>query len=107
MEVVSNFLLSGVNVAVNNIATGEVHEGVRGDSSSRLVFEYMVPGEYEVIVYTHGSVTTMDPSAGTAISSFDVLLQLSVRLLRRADQHEGGARAASVPIAILDYTGTD
>jgi len=47
----------------------------------------------------------MDPTAEKTLSSFDLLLQLSVRLLRLADQNDGGARGAGVPIEILDYSG--
>jgi hypothetical protein len=63
-----------------------------------------VPGPYELIVYTHECVTNMDPAHGKAISSFDLLLQMTTRLLRVADRFDGASAAASVPVEILDYS---
>ena len=106
IELQSDFLLSGANVAINNRVTGQIIEGKRHDSSSRLVIEHMQPGEYDLIIYTHEAVTNMDPSQEKTLTSFDLLLQLSVRLLRLADQNDGAARGAGVPIEILDYSGS-
>lgn len=85
VEVQSDFLLSGINVAINNVETGQIVEDERRDSSSKLVVGYLLPGRYEMIVYTHECVTNMDPEHGKAISSFDLRLQMSMRLLRLAD----------------------
>jgi hypothetical protein len=46
----------------------------------------------------------MDPEHGVAINSFDVRLQMSMRLLRLADQREGASIHAAVPVEILDYS---
>jgi hypothetical protein len=46
----------------------------------------------------------MDPAHGKAISSFDLLLQMTTRLLRVADRFDGASAAASVPVEILDYS---
>jgi hypothetical protein len=61
----------------------------------------MQPGEYDLIIYTHEAVTNMDSGRENTLTSFDLLLQLSVRLLRLADQNDGAARGAGVPIEIL------
>jgi len=98
-------LLSGVNVAISNVATGQVLEDERRDSSGRLVVGRLVPGAYELIVYTHESLTNMDPEHGVAIHAFDLLLTMSVRLLREETLGgtSGSARAA-VPVELLDYS---
>jgi len=104
IELVSDFLLSGVNLAINNVATGQVVEDERRDSSGKLIVGHLVPGPYELIVYTHECVTNMDPALGKAISSFDLLLQMSTRLLRVADRFNAASAAISVPVEILDYS---
>ena len=65
-----------------------------------------MPGHYELIIYTHQCITNMDPGRSTAISSFDLRLQMSVRLLRLADQRWGAGFAPGSPVAveILDYS---
>jgi hypothetical protein len=104
IELHSDFLLSGVNVAINNVATGMIVEDERKDSSSKLVVGHLVPGAYELIVYTHESVTNMDPEHGVALSSFDLLLSMSVRLLREQSQGSTGAGKSAVPVEVLDYS---
>jgi len=104
IELVSNFLLSGVNLAINNVATGQIVEDEKRESSGKLIVGHLVPGPYELIVYTHECVTNMDPSHDKAISSFDMLFQMSTRLLRVADRFDGASVAASVPVEILDYS---
>jgi hypothetical protein len=74
VEIQSDFLLSGINVAINNVATGQIVEDERRDSSSKLVVGYLLPGKYEMIVYTHECITNMDPEHGKAINSFDIKL---------------------------------
>jgi len=66
----------------------------------------LLPGHYELIIYTHECITNMDPGRSTAISSFDLRLQMSVRLLRLADQRGsvGSAASSPVPVEILDYS---
>ena len=63
-----------------------------------------MPGNYELIVYTHECITNMDPAYSKAINSFDLWLQMSVRLLRLADQRDGASPYANVPVEILDYS---
>jgi hypothetical protein len=72
VELQSDFLLSGLNVAINNVETGQIVEDQRRDSSSKLVIGYLLPGKYEMIVYTHECITNMDPEHGTAINAFDL-----------------------------------
>ena len=67
-------MLSGINLALNNVETGQIIEDERRDSSSKLVVGYLLPGKYEMIVYTHESITNMDPEHGAAINSFDLRL---------------------------------
>lgn len=74
IEIVSDFLLSGVNLAINNVVTGQVIEDERRDSSGKLIVGHLVPGPYELIVYSHECVTNMDPAHGQAMHSFDLLL---------------------------------
>lgn len=98
-------MLSGVNVAISNVATGQVVEDERKDSSGRLVVGHLSPGSYELIVYTHESLTNMDPEHGVAISSFDLLLTISVRLLREEVKGIVGKEAgAAVTVELLDYS---
>ena len=63
-----------------------------------------MPGAYELIVYTHESITNMDPEHGVAITSFDLLLSMSVRLLREERPGETEADRALVPVEVLDYS---
>ena len=100
----SDFLLSGVNVAINNVATGAILEDERKDSSSKLVIGHLEPGAYELIVYTHQSMTNMDPEHGVALPTFDLLLSMSVRLLREETQGGSGAQGAPVAVEVLDYS---
>lgn len=74
IDVNSDFLLSNVNFAINNVVTGQVVEDERRESSGKLVVEHLVPGPYELILYTHECVTNMDPAQTKAISSFDLLI---------------------------------
>ena len=64
VEIQSDFLLSGINLAINNVETGQIVEDERRDSSSKLVIGYLLPGKYEMIVYTHECITNMDPEHG-------------------------------------------
>ena len=104
IEVQSDFLLAGINVAINNVATGQVVEDERRDSSGKLLVGRLVPGNYELIVYTHECITNMDPAKGTAISSFDLLMQMSVRLLR--EDGDESSLSASVPVETLDFSSS-
>lgn len=63
-----------------------------------------MPGKYEMILYTHECITNMDPSHSKAINSSDLRLQMSVRLLRLADQRDGASANTKVPVEILDYS---
>jgi len=100
VEVQSDFLLSGVHVAVKNRHTGQMVEFEQRDDTNRMVLRRMVPGPYELIVYTHEGVTNIGSTKGGKIDSFDLVLQMSVRLLRLADQAH--AAEAKVPVEILD-----
>ena len=102
VEVQSDFLLSGVNLAITNKETGAVLEDERRDSSGKLIIGRLVPGPYLLVLYTHECITNMDPGAGQAISSFDLALKMSVRLLRLSGHGDGAALAASVPVELLD-----
>jgi hypothetical protein len=103
IEVQSDFLLSGVNLAINNVATGAVVEDERRDSSGKLVVGRLVPGSYELFLYTHECVTNMD-TAGRSMRPFDLALKISVRLLRIAGTNDASAAKASVPVEILDWS---
>jgi len=102
VEVQSDFLLSGVNLAITNKETGTIMEDERRDSSGKLIIGRLVPGPYVLVLYTHECITNMDPGAGQAISSFDLALKMSVRLLRLAGHGESSALSASVPVELLD-----
>lgn len=108
IEVQSDFLLSGVNVAINNVATGAVVEDERRDSSGKLVVGRLVPGSYELFLYTHECVTNMATSLsspdGRSMRPFDLALKISVRLLRVAGANDASAATASVPVEILDWS---
>mmetsp|Transcript_21057 Transcript_21057/g.32606 ORF Transcript_21057/g.32606 Transcript_21057/m.32606 type:complete len:287 (+) Transcript_21057:781-1641(+) len=103
VDVHSDFLLSGVNFALSNVATGQVIEEDGSETSGKLVVGRLFPGEYELIVYTHECITNMDPAHGQAISAFDTLVHMSVRLLRLTDQHLTYGSAPKVQVEILDY----
>lgn len=103
IEVHSDFLLSGLNVAISNVATGQVVEDERRDSSSQLLVGRLLPGAYELIVYTHQCVTNMDQEVAPALTGFDLLLTMSVRLLRVQALGEAGAGRTPVAVEILDY----
>lgn len=60
------------------------------------------PGAYELILYTHECATNMDPEHGVAISSFDLLLTMSLRLVRVVTQGASGTKGAEVPLEILE-----
>lgn len=102
IELQSDFLLSGVNVAISNVETGSVIEDERTDSSGKLLVSRLQPGAYELILYTHECATNMDPAHGTAISSFDLLLSMKLRLVRIVTEGATGTEGAKVPLEILD-----
>ena len=105
VEIQSDFLLSGVNLAISNRETGAIVEDERRDTSGKLIIGHLVPGEYQMILYTHECITNMDPASGQAFSSFDMALKVSFRLLRLFSHNDGPSRAAlgaSVPVEILE-----
>jgi hypothetical protein len=64
IELHSDFLLNGVNVAISNTATGSIIEDERIDSTGKLLVSRLEPGSYELILYTHECATNMDPDHG-------------------------------------------
>jgi hypothetical protein len=63
-----------------------------------------------LVLYTHECITNMDPAAGKIISSFDLALKLSVRLLRLYSHGDGVTRAslaASVPVEVLEHSNNN
>lgn len=88
-------------MAVRNSATGQLVEDERRESSGKLIIRHLVPGKYEMVVYTHKCITNLG-SSGDAVQAFDILLEMRVRALRQVDGREGEAAKASVPIQITD-----
>jgi hypothetical protein len=84
IELHSDFLLGGVNVALSNTATGAVIADERIDTTGKLLVSKLAPGGYELTLYSHQCATNMDPDHGEHISSFDLLLSMSLRLVRES-----------------------
>lgn len=101
IELHSDFLLNGVNVAISNTATGAIIEDERIDTTGKLLVSKLEPGSYELILYTHQCATNMDPEHGNTIFAFDLLLSISLKLVRvMTSEHH---YTAPVPVEILDF----
>jgi hypothetical protein len=96
-------LLSGVVLAINNVATGQIVEDEKSESGSKLLAGHLTPGPYELIVYGHECITNIDPEQDHAFNSFDLLLQMSVRLVRVSDRFAGADSGSNIGIEMLDY----
>lgn len=68
----------------------------RRDDTNRVVVGHLNPGPYELIVYTHEGVTNVGSGRESGPQSLDLVLQMSLRLLRLAEQ--GHESEASVPV---------
>lgn len=104
IDVQSDFLLSGVNLAINNVATGQIIEGEEKDHTNKLIVGKLTPGKYELIIYTHEAITNMDPAHGVAISSFDIFLEMSIRAIRISGKGDITNFIEAVTIDSVDYT---
>lgn len=104
IELHSDFLLSGVNIAIHNVATDALVEDERKDSSGRLVVGRLLPGQYELIIYTQECLTTIDPhgEAENAFHSFDLAMQISLKLIRLKSNSYDAQAHNHVAIEILD-----
>jgi len=58
------------------------------------------PGAYELIVYSHQCITNIEQGQ---LSSFDLLMSMSVRLLRVQAKGENGEGRTPVAVEVLDY----
>ena len=103
IDIENDFLLSGVNFAISNIATGQIVEDLRHESSGRLIVGRLVPGPYELIVYAHNCITNMGDRDHDQMKSFDILLHMKARLLRMSNRQSHDSRA-SVTVKVEGYT---
>jgi hypothetical protein len=90
-----------VNIAINNIATGQIVEDDRRGSTGKLIVNNLKPGQYELIVYTHSCLTNMPTDDGVAIKSFDLRMRMSLKFLKLASTQSGVANAAPIKVHVL------
>jgi len=70
-----------------------------------LSIELLAPGKYIVVVYTHKCITNIHDESHRNIKSFDALIDMRVRPLRKI--HGGQLAQAMVPIKLSDSDSLD
>ena len=103
IDIENDFLLSGVNFAIWNLATGQIVEDLRQESSSRLIVGRLVPGPYDLILYGHSCITNMDNHRDHGIGEFDLILHMTARLLRTSNRESLDSRAG-VGVKVDNYS---
>lgn len=104
IEIQSDFLLSGVIVALKNQQTGQLVESENLEQHSQLLIQKLVPGHYELFIYTHKCVSNIlsqqaiSSQVAQQIPAFDLLIDVSVSTIRLADGHSDETVQSSVPI---------
>jgi hypothetical protein len=77
-------------------------EDERHEGTSTLTVGLLAPGRYVVMVYTHKCLTNMRLDDDRLVKTFDVLLDMRVRPLRKLSGHSSELAKASVPVKLTD-----
>jgi len=106
IEINSDFLLGGAHLVLQNTMTGTILEDERHQGTGTLTVGLLAPGRYVVLVYTHKCITNMQLGDSRVLKSFDMLLDMRVRPLRKLSGHGRDMSKATMPVKLTDNTGS-